>query len=159
MKLKILFTLIAIISFSCLIAQVDDHDHDHHHHKNEIGVANMAVYFVKEEVFAYGLHLHYIRQISASKFGFGVGYEKIFDEHEHQTFGVVVAYRPIERLTFAASPGLTYENEESGGRFAFHAEAVYEFEIGDFHIGPLFEVAYDPEDIHMSLGIHIGYAF
>ncbi len=153
-----------LLFYATLIsAQSEDHDHhlghQHQHYKNEVGVANMAVYFLKEKEVSYGLHLHWVHQLKESKFGVGLGYERIFDDHEHQTFGIVGAYRPFEGLTFAVSPGLTYEKEEKEGRFAFHAEAVYEFELGDFHVGPLFEVAYDPEDIHISLGLHIGYGF
>ncbi|NQY66534.1 MAG: hypothetical protein HRT72_02260 [Flavobacteriales bacterium] len=45
----------------------DDHedDHSHHdHHPHEIGVANSPVYFISEEEFSYGLHLHYVYSFS-----------------------------------------------------------------------------------------------
>jgi len=129
----------------------------HDHHKNEIGVANSPTYFLKEKVFAYGLHCHYVRNIS--KFGIGLGYERIFDEHKHNTFGLVGTYRPIEKLSFNVSPGLTVEDKSSEVNFALHLETAYEFEVMNFHIGPAFEFAYDPEDYHLSLGLHIGYGF
>jgi len=62
-------------------------------------------------------------------------------------------------LTFNISPGLTTEDKNSDLNFALHLESAYEFEINDFHIGPAFEIAYDPEDIHISLGLHVGYGF
>ena len=34
-----------------------------------------------------------------------------------------------------------------------------EFEFNNFHIGPVLEFAYDPEDYHISLGLHIGFGF
>ena len=145
-----------------VVAQDDEHadDHIHHdHHKNEIGVANALVYFANEEVTAYGLHIHYIRSIKETKFGFGLGYERIFDDHKHTTWGVVGSYRPIEGLTFVVSPGLMTEVGEAEVRFTFHFETSYEFEIGNFHIGPVAEIAYDPEDIHVSLGLHVGFGF
>lgn len=43
--------------------------------------------------------------------------------------------------------------------FALHLEASYEFEIGDLHIGPVIEYAYDTEDQHLSLGLHVGIGF
>ena len=152
-------TLLAILFASNLIAQTNEHTDKHDHHKNEIGIANAPVYFVKEKVWAYGLHIHYIRNIKESKFGIGAGYERIFDAHGHNTFGVVAAYRPIGGLVFNVSPGLTFEDESSGVNFALHLETSYEFEINDFHIGPVVEFAYDPEDIHLSVGLHIGYGF
>ncbi len=93
-------------------------------------------------------------------FGIGLGYERIFDEHKHNTFGVVASYRPIDPLSLNLSPGVTYEGSESDHLdFALHVEATYEFEISNVHIGPVFEFAYDPEDYHLSLGLHIGYGF
>ena len=156
--------LIAIFSSNILAQSIehsDNHDHsgNHDHHKNEIGVANVPVYFLKEKVFSYGLHIHYVRNISKSKFGIGLSYERIFDEHKHKTFGLLLAYRPIDKLSFSVSPGLTVDADNPEASFALHLETLYEFEIRNFHIGPVFEFAYDPEDIHLSLGLHVGYGF
>ena len=58
------------------------------------------------------------------------------------------------------SPGLTFEEREPDMlNFALHLEASYEFEIGDLHIGPVIEYAYDTEDQHLSLGLHVGIGF
>ena len=162
MKQTIFSTVLLVLFSLGVVAQEEGHpdDHIHHdHHKNEIGVANALVYFVKEEVTAYGLHLHYIRTLNESKFGLGLGFEKIFDEHNHITYGIVGSYRPVEGLTFVASPGLMTEEDNPTARFTVHFETSYEFEIKNFHIGPVFEVAYDPEDIHVSLGVHVGFGF
>jgi hypothetical protein len=131
----------------------------HEHHKNEIGVSNSPVYFIKEKVFAYGLHLHYTRSIPKTEFETGVGYERIFDEHGHNTFVLELIYRPIEALSLSLSPGLTIEDKNPNPGFALHFETAYEFEINVFHIGPAVEFAYDPEDYHISLGLHLGYGF
>ena len=164
--LSLVFTMLAATSYS----QEDEHDHEHDHehehekkehqhdhHKNEIGVANSPVYFIGENELAYGLHIHYVRQLGKSRFGLGLGYERIFDFHKHNTFGVVAAYRPIDPLSFNISPGFSFEDNEPGIIFALHIETAYEWELGNFHIGPAFEFAYDPEDMHISLGLHVGY--
>ena len=129
-------------------------------HQNELGISNAPVYFLKEKVFAYGLHFHAVHFVNNSKFGIGLGYEHIFDDHRHTTIGFVAAYRPFERLTLNLAPGVTFEADHKDElNFAVHAEAAYEFEIGNFHLGPAAEIAYDPEDIHLSLGLHIGFGF
>lgn len=156
---SLLFLLIALGQI--LIAQnYEPTEHHHQHHKNEIGVANAAVYFVNEREFAYGLHIHYVRSIKETRFGLGLGYERIFDEHKHNTVGIVGSYRPTNRIGIQLSPGITFEDSENSNvNFALHFETSYEFEINAFHIGPVFEFAIDPEDIHLSLGLHIGYGF
>ena len=145
-----------------LIAQTEDNsDHDHHHHsKNELGISNSAVYFVNGNEFADGVHVHYIRNIHETKFGIGLGYERIFDEHKHNSIGIVGSYYPIEQISINLSPGITFEDEHPEEiKFALHLESSYDFEIHNFHIGPVIGIAYDPEDYHLSLGIHIGYGF
>lgn len=150
----------SILYPSFMSAQQDDTDHEHHHHhRSEIGIANAAVYFVNEEEFAYGLHIHYVHGIGESDFSIGLGYERIFDEHKHNTLGLVFMYRPEERLSFSISPGLAFEDEESHTNFAVHLETAYEFEIRNFHIGPVLEAAFDREDVHLSLGLHLGFGF
>ena len=136
------------------------HTDDHAHPRNEIGVAISSGYCVGEKEFAPGLHLHYIRELEESKFGLGLGYERIFNEHKHNTIGIAGSYRPIHPLAIILSPGIAFEGgDHSDIHFAMHVEVAYEFEVGKLHIGPIFDFAYDPEDYHLSLGLHIGYGF
>lgn len=161
MKLRFsLFLLITLLGQN-LTAQSHNPIEDHHdHHRNEIGIANAPVYFLNEKEFAYGLHIHYVRNIKESKFGVGLGYERILDDHKHNTIGLVGTYRPIDAFGINLSPGITFEGRQNSNiNFALHLETSYEFEIKNFHIGPVLECAYDPEDIHISLGLHIGYGF
>jgi hypothetical protein len=139
-----------------LFSQEINHDHDHH--KYEIGVANSLVYFAKEKEYAYGFHLHLVRNIVDSKFGYGIAYERIFDEHKHNTIGILGSYNPTKSLHISIVPGVSFEDSEpSNLKFAFHAETSYDFDLGEFHVGPLLEFAIDPEDHHFSVGLHIGY--
>lgn len=151
-----------------IYSQEESHNHDQHkevshhhdHHKYELGIANSAVYFPKEKEFAYGLHLHLVRNIENTKLGFGLAYERIFDEHKHNTIGLVGSYNISEPLVISLTPGVTFEdNEPSDLKFAFHAEASYNFNLGEFHLGPLVEIAFDPEEYHISAGIHLAYGF
>ncbi len=159
MKNSILFSL--FIFCSTFSFTQEEHDHGtHDHHKNEIGVANMPAYFFAQEKIYYAIHLHYVRKIKESKFGLGLAYEKIFDPNNHHTFSAVVAYNPVGNWVVNLSPGMTIEGANREQRFSIHGETSYEFELGEhFHIGPLLELAYDIEDWHLSLGLHIGFGF
>ena len=158
MMIKSIFFLLFLILSGVVMAQ--EHEHEHDHHRNEIGIGNSPVYFVKEEILAYGLHMHYIYNIPESKFGVGLGYERIFDEHRHNTIGLVGNFRPVDRVSLSLSPGLSFEGSASSeAHFALHFETAYEFEVKNFHLGPVFEVAYDKEDVHISLGVHVGIGF
>ncbi|MCB9033012.1 MAG: hypothetical protein H6553_04170 [Chitinophagales bacterium] len=164
----ILLVLISSLSVKAhTLMNDDDHQEEqehetknHNHHRNEIGIANAPVYFVKEKSFNYGLHLHYIYNFPNTIFGLGFGYERIFDEHKHNTIGLVACVRPFEPWSINFSPGIAMEGADNfKPMFAFHLETTYEFEIKNFHIGPVAEFAYDKEDIHLSLGLHIGFGF
>jgi len=159
MRAFVLVTFFTALFSVNTYAQTTEHVDKHEHHNNEIGIAHSPVYFLKENVLSYGLHIHYIRKIPHTKFGLGLGYERIFDDHKHRTIGLVVSYSPIEKLSLNVSPGITFEGDASDINFALHIETSYEIELNDFHLGPVLELATDPEDIHLSLGLHIGYGF
>lgn len=147
-----------------LSAQNEEHEHEHeheheneHHHGHEIGASFGPVYFVNEAELSVSTHLHYVYNFQHTKFGVGLGYERIFDEHKHNFVGAELNYRPIHRLSLNLSPGIAFEGGQNNEKdFALHFETVYEFEFGAFHIGPVAEFAWHPEDIHVSIGVHIG---
>lgn len=159
-ELKLFLVLIFGLITTSIYSQEKKHIHDHDHHKYELGLANSIVYFAGEKEYAYGFHLHMVRNIIHSKFGYGISYERIFDEHKHNTIGVIGSWNPIPPLHISIAPGVAFEDSEpSNLKFAFHAETSYDFDVGKFHVGPLLEFAFDPEDYHISLGLHIGYGF
>jgi hypothetical protein len=158
--MKTLYILVLLALTQTLTAQSPDRHVNSDNHKNELGIANSPIYIINEKEFAYGLHAHYIRSFKETRFGIGVGFERIFDEHKHNTIGVILSYVLIEHLALSLSPGITFnENNASDLHFGLHLETLYEFEIGIFHIGPVAEFAYSIDDYHVSLGVHLGFGF
>jgi len=163
MRLLLLLTFLTTIMSSKIHGQTSkdnlENTETHAHSKNEIGIAISPAYFINEQVWTLSMHLHYTRIIPNTKFGIGASFERIVFDPKHNTFGLILAYYPVENLNFTLSPGLTFEGDDPTGLFALHMEVSYAFEVGDFHIGPAFEFASDPNDYHLSLGIHVGYGF
>jgi len=158
LNLRLLFFILAFSANSTLNAQEHKGEmHQHDHHKNEIAAGYSSIYLLDEKEFASGVHVHYTRNISHSGFGLGLGFERIFN-HNHTNLGLLFSYRVKENLAIGLSPGINWE-EDKVYRFAMHLEAAYEFEIGDFHIGPVADYAIDSEHHHISFGIHLGYGF
>lgn len=160
MKKGILFILVVVALTETVLSQhhVDEHEHSHEHsHVHEIGISVSPIYFFNAEELSIASHIHYVYNFPHSKFGLGLGHEIVFDEHSHRFWGLELNYRPVHALTFNLSPGVVYEKEHPDERnFAIHFETVYEFEFGAFHIGPVVEIAWHPEDYHASIGLHIG---
>jgi hypothetical protein len=162
---KTIFSLI-LLAFTIVIyaqeshSEHKGHNHENEHPKNELGISLSPVYFIKGEELSVTTHLHYVYNFQNTKFGIGLGYERIFDEHKHNFLGFELNYRPIHQLILNISPGVAFEGDQFHEKeFALHFESVYEFEFKSFHIGPVFELAYHPEDFHISLGIHLGLGF
>lgn len=155
-KILIAFVFVMLVVWNGKSQEHHNHDHEHNH-VHEIGISMAPVYFFGEEELSFATHLHYVYNFPHTKFGVGIGYERIFDEHKHNFVGLELNYRPVHQLTLNISPGVAFEGEHPDEKeFAMHFETVYEFEFGRFHIGPVFELAYHPEDVHVSLGIHLG---
>jgi hypothetical protein len=148
-----------------LLAQEHEHDHHHSHHdhahpNNEIGLGNYLSYLAGENEFAYGMHIHYLRYFNASRFGAGMGYEHIFDEHGHRSLTLIGTYRFTSPMILSLAPGILFGNPENpDARFVMHTEVIYEFEIGPFHLGPALEFATTFKAYHIGIGVHVAYAF
>jgi hypothetical protein len=158
MRLPVITTLFSLLFATPLLAQETVHDtHHHHEHDLELGVALNPVYMIHENLWTSGLHLHLVKNIGHTPWGIGLGYEHINDDHQHSTFGVVGSYRFTPEWVVNISPGVTFERQHRDELFpAVHFESAYEFLIGEVHVGPAIEYAWDPNDSHFSIGLHLG---
>ena len=153
--LSVLFCLCATALFGQ--ENVAHVHHEHHDHSLELGVALNPVYMIAEDEWTRGLHVHMVKALGESKFGLGLGYERIFDDHKHSTAGIVGSYRFTPEWVVNISPGVTWEGAHRDELLpAVHFESAYEFLLGEIHIGPAIEYAWDPADSHFSIGVHIG---
>lgn len=138
----------------------EEGDHDHHHRHHELAVGSGAVYFPEESSWGLGIHLHGLLGLT-EWMGIGPGYELIRGEHTHHTLSGLVHFHPVHPLDINIGPGLVFPDEELDAfRFKFHAEVALVFEMGEhLHLGPSFDAGIGKNDLHFSLGIHIGYIF
>lgn len=161
MSLKNLLILLITIASGKIYTQAASDipgNYPGHGHRNEISIASAAAF--NGDALSYSMHVHYIYNISESNFGIGLGFERIFFKFRHNTVGLVLSYRPLEKLILISSPGVTFENDNlSSPIFTLHTEMAYEFEIGDIHLGPALDFAFDSNDYHIGSGIHVGYGF
>lgn len=144
------------------------HTHDEHHgahdetsgahdHRLEIGIAPGLAYLPADSAVTAGLHLHVVAALPDSRWGLGLGLERLFDDHGHTTLSAVVQLRLIAGWSVIVAPGVTFEDGEwSSPGPSVHFETVYEFTFGAFHIGPSLEFAIDLEETHLTLGLHLG---
>jgi hypothetical protein len=156
------FILLFISGLISLAVFSQEQNHEHNHHPElEFGLSNGLVYNTTEKEAAYGIHVHIIKTVGKSdKFGLGFGYEAIFDEHKHNAASFIFLYRPIEHLSFNFAPGISWLGTESNSfKPAMHFEGLYEWELGNFHLGPLVGIAFNTEDFHVSTGIHLAIGF
>ncbi|HRW63934.1 MAG TPA: hypothetical protein P5132_10615 [Bacteroidales bacterium] len=158
-KLLLLLFTIAFLFVEKASSQEDTHVH--HLERYEIGISNGIVYSFNEKEFAYGLHLHFIKNFGEEKkIGVGLGYEAIFDEHKHSAMSVLLHYKPTNHIDINVAPGVIFLNSEiENSRFALHLEGVYHFELGFIHYGPMIATAISADDVHASIGLHVAIGF
>lgn len=119
------------------------------------------MYNIGEEHTATGLHMHLLRNFGDDKkIGLGLGFETIFDEHRHLNFGIPVNYNTHRGISLTFTPGVLFMKHE-GWEYSpsLHLETLYEFYLDKVHLGPMLEFALAREDLHLMLGIHIGFGW
>ena len=137
-------------------AEQTAHDHDGHDHAVEIGIAIGPAFIPTDREVAAGLHLHVVGIIGESRWGLGGGVERLFDSHGHTTISGLVQLWVLKGWSFVLGPGLTI-SDDAELQPSIHLETAYEFTVKRLHIGPVFEAALDPEMVHLTLGLHLGF--
>jgi hypothetical protein len=162
MKIRLLVLLVLLVQLTFAQDHHHNHDHDHDSHRNHIGLGLGAASLFAENNYAPVVHLHYLYRVAPhSPVSVGLGFESILDDHTHNTLSALVNYELLPRLSIVGGPGITFaeEEEESHRSMSGHVEMIYEFSVGEFHLGPMLGFGFDKEESHASLGIHIGFGF
>ncbi len=133
----------------------------HHGSAWEVGFALGAVSLVLEDELAFGAHAHVTRSVPGwQRLRLGLGLESVLDEHGHLNAALVVNVHVIAGLSVSVAPGVLVLREDHGGwgtRFSSHFEALYDFDLGPLHVGPMLEYSYASVDQHLMLGLHMGF--
>lgn len=140
----------------------DEHSHDHAHAEWEVALASGGILLLAEEEFALGLHLHLLRRIPRwERLSLGLGVETILDEHTHLNSAIVAKVDLWKGLGLALSPGILFLKEGNGWEreFSSHFEVLYEFNVGNIHLGPVLGYSSSQHDSHIMLGLHLGLGF
>ena len=143
-----------------------EHEHAHtpahaHNHRFELGVSAGLVYVPEEQELAASGHVHVVVAIPGTIASLGLGYERLFDEHAHNTIAVVLHCRVTERFSLTLSPGLTFDDDDPGDlAFTMHIEPTYDLLVWkNLHLGPSLGAAADPGGLHLTAGVHVGLGF
>jgi hypothetical protein len=165
-KVKFLVLIVLMNVITTVVSGQHNHNEDHKHlhdnHKYHLGFGIAGTYLTVEQSVALGFHIHFLRQLGAEKkWGIGLGYESIIEENIHSSFNLLANYHPVDFLSLNAGPGLVFAKHEGKAEIlpAFHTEAVFEFNLGGIHIGPMAGFGIDREESHFSLGVHLGFGF
>lgn len=131
------------------------------YYKHEIGAGMYPYKGTESDSYFVGFHVHYLYNYRMGKFGVGVGYEKLFDNLDHQSAMAMLAYRPFRHMTAILGPGITsfQVSGEQLYNFSTHLELIYEWAWRNVHFGPSIEYTYDPDFSHYSIGLHVGLGF
>lgn len=156
--MKYLTFIFLLFSSIAIFAQ----HHDHDHHLNHLGIGTGITSFISEDHSALGYHIHYMRRFNDhSPLSLGLGYEGIAGDHPHHSISALIGYSPFEGLSIKVGPGLTFVDEDGHNESSLsgHLELMYEFELGDFHLGPMIGYGNDGDESHATIGVHVGLGF
>ena len=137
-------------------------DSPHEEHVHHVGFLIGPVYNLHEKGTSLGLGLEYERRLPAwnRSLGIGVAAEMVFDEHRHYVVSLLTCFHPVRPLTLSVAPGVMFiDRNGSESRAAIHFGAEYEFEVGRVFLAPEVEIGFAGDDVHMMLGLHIGFGF
>lgn len=165
-RFYLLFLLLGSLGMCSLKAQDHDHDHSHEHghshehaHRHhELAIGSGPLWIPGENLWGIGTHVHGLLALS-DWMGAGLGYEWIASEHRHHSLYALMHFHPIHPLDINIGPGFTFPDEENPDyRFKVHAEVAAVFPLGErFHLGPSLDLGWGMDDLHLSLGVHLGW--
>ncbi len=131
-------------------------------HVHHVGFLIGPIYNLHEKSTFPGLGLEYERRLPVWNrlLGIGAAAEMVFDEHKHYVVSLLMCFHPAGPLTLSVAPGVMFiEGNGSESRAAVHFGAEYEFEVGRIFLAPATEVGFAGDDVHLMLGLHIGFGF
>ena len=131
-------------------------------HVNHLGLAIGPVHNLHEKSSFLGLGLEYERLLPVwnGSLGIGMAAEMVFDEHKHYVISLLTCFHPVRPLTLSLAPGVMFiDRNGSESRAAIHFGAEYEFEVGMVFLAPAAEIGFAGDDVHLMLGLHIGFGF
>ena len=150
-----------LISFSGFIARGHEHVSDEKHNYH-VGLGFAEAWMSDVSGLKPSIHLHFIRQLGEQRnWGLGLGYESIAGKPLHQGMYIIYNRQIINKLSVNIAPGITFSKNQASVEVnpAAHFEVIYEIDAGKVHLGPMIGFGIDPEDLHFSAGIHIGFGF
>ena len=144
----------------------EDRDHPHHVHGTngfDLGLSVGSVRLKPERETAIGLHAHIMKRLGEEGFkqyfSLGIGTEAIFSDEPHYSLLGSLGIHPWRDLKLIVSPGVQWaEHEEKWeSDYATHYEAMYSFDCGRYHLGPVIGYSKTDHEEHYMFGIHIGF--
>lgn len=109
-----------------------------------------------------GIHVHVGKRLGKhgllKHLSLGVAGEVIFAEHEHYALMGLVSVYPWRGLVLSAGPGIEWAEHEGEweSEYSTHVEAVYVFDVGEWHVGPFVDYSWGDHGEHFTTGIHFG---
>ena len=137
-------------------------DSPHEEHVHHVGFLIGPVYNLHEKSTLLGLGLEYERLLPVwnSMLGIGMAAEMVFDEHRHYVISLLMCFHPVGPLTLSVAPGVMFiDRNGTESHAASHLGAEYEFEVGKVSLAPTAEVGFAGDDVHLMLGLHLGFGF
>ncbi len=134
----------------------------HDAHVHHLGFLIGPVYNLHEKSTLLGLGLEYERLLPVwnSLLGIGMAGEMVFDEHKHYVVSLLMCFHPVGPLTLSVAPGVMFiDRNGTESHAAIHLGAEYEFEVGRVSLAPTAEVGFAGDDVHLMLGLHLGFGF
>ena len=151
--MKRIFLIFLLLN--CLNVKAQEQHNEHNHLGISVGISKIF----PEKTYVPGGHFHYsyLFKIKNIQLGVGTSLEYLFDKHQHIGTDLSFSIFPTEDIEISIAPGLVFSNNIM--EYATHFELGYSFDLHSVHLGPIIEMAVSKEDIHLTIGVHVGFGF